>query len=257
MKQTGILFSTPMVQAIMEDRKTMTRRIVKPAIGQKNWLTTETINKVRRFANSIVEGEKSAWWTMAIGEYKEIEHCGHKMDGGHIGSVKCLYGVPGDILYVRETWQRVGGDAEGNDVDGGVLIYKADGEKAQEQNDIWGCESGRWAPSLFMPKAAARIWLEITDIRVERVQDITQEDAKAEGMIPCPHRPSSEGCKPHKDGSIKRDCYWCAFQVLWDRINGSKGHQWSKNEWVWVISFKVLSKTGMPDNLKAKTIEEI
>lgn len=94
MKERPILFSGPMVRAILEGRKTQTRRVVKPGAGQ-GWLSHGTIQKVRRFAPS-----KDGWWTMAVGEYREIEHCGHKMDGGHIGSVRCPYGQPGDRLLV-------------------------------------------------------------------------------------------------------------------------------------------------------------
>src|SRR5688572_30404829 len=89
-----------MVSALLEGRKTQTRRTVKPGPGQ-SWLAPETISEVRRFAPGA-----DGWWTMAVGEPKRIVHCGCEMDGGHIGSVRCPYGAPGDRLWVRETLKR-------------------------------------------------------------------------------------------------------------------------------------------------------
>lgn len=279
-KEIPILFSTAMVQAIMAGTKTMTRRMVKGAALQ--WLqpdmfTPEFVadpeNKLCPYGIAgdmewqtgmppcegfyYVEGEfegKAVYLRPATdlnaitwGHSETDDPEDISMDGGPTPET-IKWKRAGSILWVRESCQCVGGDADGNDVEGGVWLYKADGEKAQAHNNVWGCESGKWRPSIHMPKEAARIWLEVTSVRVERLHDITQEDAKNEGIGAQPHRPSSEGCKPHADNSLKRDCYYCAFKFLWNVINGEKV-PWDTNPWVWVVSFKVLSITGRPESL--------
>lgn len=108
----------------------------------------------------------------------------------------CPYGAVGDRLWVRETWQGNQGD----------IRYGADGDSLHGYNG--------WRPSIFMPRWASRITLEVTGVRVERVQEISEEDAQAEGVA---HR--------------------CDYKVVWDAINGKK-YPWSSNPWVWVIEFK-------------------
>lgn len=226
-----------MVQGIMEDRKVMTRRIVKPQIEPcKHYL----------FETEEMKNEPTTFYT-ADGLHRCCSVCGNgnnyrnKFEG-----VKCPCGQVGDVLYVRETFTKVGGDADGNDIEGGIFLYKADGEKAQEHNNIWGCESGRWFPSIHMPKSAARIWLEITDISVERVQDITAEDARDEGI----YREWDDTKHWYKNYSTIASMLVMpreSFMTLWMSINGVES--WEANPWVWVVSFRVLSKTGKPTNL--------
>lgn len=138
----------------------------------------------------------------------------------------CPYGQVGDILWVRETfswdWKDYSERTEK------YYYYKA------STSDEYLASGEKWQPSIFMPKEACRIRLEITNVRVERLQDISQEDAKAEGLYPAPHR-----CPGWKNELLSfTDCYKCAFKILWNSINGKKGHQWNKNEWVWVIEFR-------------------
>jgi hypothetical protein len=175
MKQHPILFSTPMVQAILDGRKTMTRRVMK------------------------VQPEA---------------FCGGVM---RPLLTTCPYGWIGDRLWVRETWQQ--GQRNGSDL---VLFYKASHEKEVDE-DI------KWKPSIFMPRWASRITLEITGVRVERLQEIKEKDAKAEGS------PTLKGCQH----TLKGYRYLLSFERLWDSINGKK-YPWSSNPWVWVIKFKKL-----------------
>lgn len=146
--------------------------------------------------------------------------------------VKCPYGAPGDRLWVRETW------ADANSDDGPVICYRADLDRHYCHKDAWpieyerypGCSfsnwagdlesgtEGHWRPSIFMPRWASRITLEITDVRVQRVQEIGQGDACEEG------RPL--GVEPIE---------W--YAALWNKINGKKA-PWASNPWVWVIGFK-------------------
>lgn len=194
-KSYPILFSTPMIRAILEGRKTVTRRIVKNTA--REWLVSD------------------------------------QFDPGYVAMREnhlCPYGYTGDTLWVRETWF--------NDADAGekpIYVYKAD-------NKEYPLGSCSWKPSIHMPKAASRIFLEITDVKIERLQDISQEDAYAEGILPMPHRPASEGCTQHADSSLIRDCYVCAFRHLWNQINGPLGYPWDKNPWVWAITFKPILK---------------
>lgn len=132
---------------------------------------------------------------------------------------KCPYGKSGDILWVRETWQYV--DIP-DDYTG--YVYKASGGLDWEMsNDEW-----IWRPSIFMPRAACRIFLQITDVRVERLQDISEADAIAEGV-------EKLGLYPGYDISSRGK-----FNGLWTNINGAES--WEKNPWVWVISFKRIER---------------
>lgn len=206
MKERPILFSAPMVRAILEGRKTQTRRIVKP---QPSWLAENN-----RVIN--VNGK-----------------C------GMVESI-CPYGQPGDGLWVRETWAPVPMAW----IDDGVehrsdFAYRATG-------DVIGCH--KWKPSIHMPRWASRITLEIVSVRVERLQDISEEDALAEGIkgITKDGRTIKYGI-PDKDGLPGNDdngWHWCnwmlsasaAFQELWQEINGYDS--WEDNPWVWVVDFK-------------------
>jgi hypothetical protein len=223
MKERPILFSAPMVRAILDARKTQTRRLVKKpsVIG-------------------IVE------------------------NGGQPGYQLCPYGAPGDRLWVRETWQLFDPHP---DADGDLFVvgadrmargrrapyvgvvndrpiewtacYRADGELAHPTHG-----EARWKPGIHMPRWASRITLEITDVRVERLHDISRDDAIAEGArrfddIPDPH-PYGQGSRwSCEDPPNTEHCLGSpqmAFANLWSRINGAES--WDANPWVWVVSFK-------------------
>jgi len=195
-----ILFSTPMVLAILDGRKTMTRRVVKT---DRDGLATA--------AGLLVEPDND--W------------CAGKL-------IKPPY-HPGDILWVRETWG-VGIQASGG------IVFKANFQDKRAPL----ADGQKWRPSIFMPREAARIWLRVTDVRVERVQDITENDAMAEGCsgVVCEHSNSiNGGCS---------DCMntgWfeppeLEFMDLWDKLNAKRGYGWHTNPWVWVIGFERCGK---------------
>lgn len=214
MKERGILFSGPMVCAILDGRKTQTRRVVtfsKPFEHSSAWPC------VYPFPNG------PGWiWTDS-----PVSEAGLKrMAVGREGKT-CPCGVPGDRLWVRETWRTINDPATciGDALD---IDYRADGKN--RIGDING--HLKWKPSIFMPKWASRITLEIVSVRVERVQDISEEDAVAEGVR------AAETFKETEPGRLKlMSCAW-AYQNLWDSINAKRGFGWDKNPWVWVIEFK-------------------
>ncbi len=212
MKESPIIFSTPMVQAILEGRKTQTRRIVKPH-------PDEVVN------NKPHEWEYGA--TMSPPEPREI---------------LCPYGNPGDLLWVRETFCIDSRGAHGDDPG---YYYKADMPTYEDCPEIW---PDSWKPSIHIPKAAARLWLQITDVKVERLQDITTEDAIKEGI----EKIYNQGELVFKTPSDKMLYYSGrdAFLHLWNSIHSkhqtpNTKHQ-TLNPLVWAITFKVLSTTGKP-----------
>lgn len=182
-KEKPILFNTEMVQAILEGRKTQTRRIVKPhrkALIENMWLDKE-------------DGD-------AVIVYNDNYHIGEK------GYIKQPYSV-GDILWVRETWQKI--DKE--------YFYKANNDP-----EDWGVS---WKPSIHMPREAARIFLRVTNVRVERLQDITDKDVL------------KEGTNVIVSGYDRNDYEFC-FMNLWDSTCTKEEYRWSYNPWVWVIEFE-------------------
>lgn len=133
----------------------------------------------------------------------------------------------GDIIWVKETWAHH--PKEG-------YLYKA----TDILNDSIEYNL-KWKPPRFMPKVACRNFLKVVSVRAERLQDITQEDAKAEGVFPCPHRPASTECKKWLNNSFKSDCYVCSYRVTWQQIN----HNWDDNPWV---SVEIFEQIPQPDN---------
>jgi hypothetical protein len=192
MKERPILFSAPMIRAILEGRKTMTRRVVK----------------------RVTEGSP----------YPEIWVPLPGTTNKH--TPPCPYGQPGDRLWVRETWAwDVQAQASLRDEDG-PFAYAADPFAVQRRL----CP--RWRPSIHMPRWASRITLEITGVRVERLQDISEQDAMAEGI-----RPFGDGWGHHvHDGLHYMHRAADSFASLWESINGAGS--WDTNPWVWVVEFK-------------------
>lgn len=192
MTERPILFSAPMVRAILAGTKTQTRRVIKPQPPS---------NCVRPMA---YEGT----WT-----WEYMRH------GVHLGP-DCPYGKPGDTLWVRETWGLMGL--------GGVaarptplfkpgLVFAADSTERPL----------RWRSSIHMPRWASRISLRVTSVRVERVQDISEEDAIAEGV---------EGYDPEACWNAGTRSARMVFRDLWVSINGAES--WEANPWVWVVGFE-------------------
>lgn len=217
MKEKPILFNTPMVQAILDGRKTMTRRIVN--IDASEWGNTN----VRATDQDSVE-----------------QLFKHRIFCDETQIVKCRYGKPIDMLWVRETWM------ENPNVDffpDEPYYFKA--SKSKQFLEEW---PNSWRPSIHMKKDAARIWLQIEEIRVERLQDISEEDAKAEGIEEYGPFGEYKGSIHPSGGCMRYRAYGKAsraFEDLWVEINGEDS--WKATPWVWVIKFKVLSTTGRPE----------
>jgi hypothetical protein len=221
MKERPILFSAEMVRAILEDRKGQTRRVIKPQ--PLKWCTRFELAPYKE--GNFIVGEIGDWLQMTD-------------DANSIrGLGRCPYGIPGDRLWVRETWalQKFMDDQLSEDGitpgaidDQGYHIgYFADGSGIYE-----GANIGRKRPSIFMPRWASRINLLIKDIRVERVQEIGYLDCIAEGIE------QWEGSRPGHKKSVwqLRSDYW----RLWDSINAKRGYGWDVNPLVWVIEFEVM-----------------
>ncbi len=216
MKHIPILFSTDMVQAIIDGRKTQTRR-------------TKGLEKINE------RPDKWHYVHMVIEDKDYLSARFH--DTSDLISIPCPYGKIGDVLWVRESFQKRTDRALELGFD--RYYYKAGWE---------GCTDGGWKPSIHMPKTACRIWLQITDIRVERVQDISKEDAQAEGveMGFCYDTVLNKDLVTYKNYLTGKHIWMGAqlsFRTLWESINGEQS--WKANPWVWVISFKQINK---PEN---------
>lgn len=257
-KQRPILYSTPMVIAVQRevDPKTQTRR-------------TKGLEKINEkpFINYRYDGYDSE------NDVHFMEEIGIEL----YQQVKCPYGKVGDLLWVRETTKVGAWDHEENTV---AFDYKAspeltktpwvqfdDDEKfieftdrlikkldklgiepiVDEENECFsykwepGQSPFKWTPSIHMPKAAARIWLQITDIKVERLKDISEADAIAEGVEPVDGGYKNYMTEPKM---LKKLNYWTkayfSFLSLWESINGYESSE--LNPWVWVITFKKVEK---------------
>ncbi|OVV02826.1 hypothetical protein [Klebsiella quasipneumoniae] len=196
MKERGMIFNAEMVRALLDGRKTQTRRIIKDCtVGR------DPISKFIKIGKKF------------IGCYPEdvpelIREC-------------CPYGVPGDRIWVRETWARYNIDQNIHDI-----AYRA------TTPADWP-EEGRWRPSIHMPRWASRIVLEITDVRVERLNTISEEDARAEGVAKLRWgfwKHYHPGWTQHQLSARG------SFVTLWKSIYGDES--WNSNPWVWVIEFK-------------------
>lgn len=217
MKERPILFSTPMVRAILDGRKTQTRRIAVKTSQPRSVYVTDF-------------------------DFKELKIEVENIHSGHRYWKQCPYGIPGDRLWVRESgWERPERTEkmmrEGADT-WPRFAYAADGWSEQDRADFkaWGFKP---RPSIHMPRWASRILLEITGVRVERLADISEEDAAAEGIYNDGDVIPFNGpwfVEPHdtQGYSTASDCY-CA---LWEKINGAGS--WMTNPWVWVVQFKQL-----------------
>lgn len=229
MEERPILFSAPMVRAILAGTKTQTRRVVKPQPFASHP------------AGAVLGGQNCAsrWIFYPAGPIDGSEEAAYETDDG---LRPCPYGQPGDRLWVRETWRWYGRFRAGHN-EGGFL-YAADLSSKTftdfpDAIDRWGefeaaCERGqtnKWKPSIHMPRWASRLTLEITGVRVERVQEISEADARAEGCDgECPI-----GYIP----AYQKAPLAYHYAQVWAAINGEEGSRsWSANPWVWVVEFK-------------------
>lgn len=244
MKERPILFSAPMVRAILEGRKTMTRRVIKP------YRNHPIVN--------LAEAEPSLGYS---GRVNDPESWGYEfLDDGAPAPLSawpelCPYGQPGDLLWVRETHslhqthgQHRGDDKRWGPWGGLPTKVSPDGTQiACYREGFDRCDGGRWRPSIHMPRWASRITLEVTGVRVERLQDITPAQILAEGVripatpegralidISTKHGPAA--FLPKLSDASPDDLLRAHWAALWVQINGIDS--WNANPWVWVVEFK-------------------
>ncbi len=199
MKEHPILFNGPMVRALLDGRKTQTRRVMKPQ---------PTVDAVRKADGTYFDGD-----------------C---MDKVITKPLACPYPI-GSPLWVRETWQEYVDGNFGDPVE--RVAYRASEETwplAARLGEDW-----RWASSIHMPRWASRITLEVTDVRVQRVQEISTEDAIAEG---CTGDYGGEYAVDGMSGPQVR------FMDVWDSAYAKRGYGWGVNPWVWAVTFKRLEE---------------
>lgn len=225
-KERPILFSADMVRAILDGRKTQTRRVVKPQP------TSPPVMARWMSANPSLDGELIPFIDRAhcIWPSENIDEQTQSCPDHY---AVCPYGMPGDRLWVREAF----GDRADYAAIGKAMTnrfyYAADGKKSG-----W-----KYKPSIHMPRRASRITLEIEDVRVERLQDISEVDARAEGITVMPLQDASDPSAwwesaPGKNQGRSPEA---AYKALWESINGPDS--WAANQWVWAITFKRLEQS--------------
>ena len=199
-----IIFSTPMVKAILEGKKTQTRRVIDKDISNKFDIEND--------------GKTVIAWI-------------HPDTGDHFEPTYPAKYKVGDVLWVRETWCKVPWTYS-NDL--GVpdesykYFYRADGEM-NEQHDLHS-DYDKWRPSIHMPREAARLFLKVTGVRVERINEITGRDVLAEGIDNVYTNP--------KMGERWENAQIMVFEDLWDSLNAKRGYAFRDNCWVWVYEFE-------------------
>ncbi len=207
MKERGILFSPPMVEGIIADRKTKTRRLVK--------------------------GDTAKWSAIEQSDRYPGEWVGWR-DGELMASIFCPYGVPGDRLWLRERWQTDVEDAgtTPRDIEQGRPIFYIGGS-SKNAGTMAVCAGG-WRPGIHMPRWASRLTLEVVDVRVERLGDVDDAEAIAEGVTRMPdHRTELWGVPGLPE--ICRPTPRLAFTSLWKSIHDQR-FPW--DAWVWVVTFR-------------------
>ncbi|AGR58162.1 Phage-related protein [Salmonella bongori N268-08] len=202
MKERGMIFNSEMVRAILDGRKMQTRRIMKvqpdtPEFG------------LRRIIESSKANENGMYF------WSQDDACGIK---ARSKPFLCPYGEVGDRIWVRETWAEAGASAPE------LKLYRANypDHVPSHYENVPPVGEIRWTPSIHMPRWASRITLEITDVRVERLNNISECDAKAEGAP--------------TECTLIGDKHYPGFRSLWKSIYGEES--WAANPWVWVIEFK-------------------
>jgi hypothetical protein len=203
-KEHPILFTGEMVLAILKGSKTQTRRLMKP---QPSDFTpgpdVHPPRHERAYFDAYDRGPNWCWWTPDDRQGPDW--------------IRCPYGVAGDRLWVRETWGLLDTEPAAGPV-GAHVFYRA---HEYERRDL---RFQLWRPSIYMPRWASRIALEVGKVRVQRLHEVTDAEIEAEGLPP--------GAWYRVPGGPVK---W--YQTLWDRINGQRA-TWKSNPWVWVIDFK-------------------
>ncbi|WP_408479140.1 hypothetical protein [Paraburkholderia sp. RL17-383-BIF-A] len=238
MKERPILFSGPMVRALLDGSKTQTRRIVKP----QPWPSARS----GHYHPSCPSGSGGIHPASAIFSERET----FDPPWAAPQPITCPFGEPGDRLWVRETHDvnRLGVETfqNGRERFYAGIAYKADDGRHEADiterlyQTLDQTESRGWTPSIHMPRWASRITLEVTGVRVERLQDISEADAAAEGVESL--RNEGEYWKNYLESTADCDALIClsareSFRTLWDSL-AAPGSDWNANSWVWVVEFK-------------------
>ena len=211
MNERPILFSAPMVRALLDGSKTQTRRAMNPQ-PPENWAPASYGDLHGYDRNGQLTPDKVVGW-------------GPVNEDGDQG-FNCRYGQPGDRLWVREAWRVIdlaNCFAPREITAAHRMWFEADGPHEPP--------AGRYRPGMFMPRWASRITLEVAGVRVERLQDISEADAQAEG---CERRNDDD-----EDAYVATATYRQGYRQLWNSINGAGS--WDLNPWVWVVEFKRIS----------------
>jgi len=194
-----ILFSPELVVAICKGQKTQTRRVVKKQPTYGVW-------------------SHGCDYSGSLSPFMEM----HSNGGCTCNPINSPYGYSGDLMWVRERFRYEHQDhCKGGNCGLPECIYYYAHMDREIANTL------KWSPSIHMPKWASRIWLEITNLTIQRVQEITEQEAIREGMVNVP-----VGTATYSNRQ--------SFQVLWDKINKKRGYSWESNPWVWVIDFKLV-----------------
>ena len=234
MKETPIIMSGNHPKLVLDGKKTVTRRVVTTSTsevgeGKVDWskfcwdgsqIYRDTCRhghtEIHKAPLPFVDGKGRNWQYLHVPYDWEEDMT--------IFRIYPRYEV-GDRLWVRETWH---GIEHPTDRDSEFITYKATAHPHI-------LKTVKWRPSIFMPRWASRITLEITEVRVERLQEITEEDARAEGLVY--HKGFSQW---YTSPDTLVFGHKTAFQILWDSLNAKRGYGWDTNPWVWPISFKVV-----------------
>lgn len=224
MTERPILFSAPMVRAILAGTKTQTRRAIS--------------NPHRLDDGFVLLDHGNGWWPYRSHDGESSCYIERKKDGDYFNEapLACPYGQPGDRLWVRETWQAVNGTDRARHIvthprpNVGWLEYAATPRLDEP--------AYKWRPSIHMPRWASRITLEITGVRVERLQDISEADALAEGIVQLKDGGYGLPAGEHYHSADPRQSYFS----LWEAINGPGSVE--ANPWLWVVEFPRFQAPG-------------
>ncbi len=231
MKETGLMFKAPLVRAILEGHKTQTRRVVKGVKHFPDWgSAVGMVGGAWLYGSPAALGlaERGDRWSVTLDDDHIKRMCTREAYGWGAGA-GCPMGLPGDRIYVRE--------AHAHHPQFAQMAFRADGEEFEDADGfLW---EPKWTPAIHMKKEDARIWLEITGVRVEHLQQITEADAKAEGVQPWPCDHPRRSCA---DIGCNGPDYLAGFRHIWE----STGGDWNADPWVWVIDFKTISTNGRP-----------
>jgi hypothetical protein len=239
-RERPILMSAPMVRAVLDGTKTQTRRVVLPQpVKRGRGPDNAPVGEISLRPDELPTGPENGWL------FCEQVSRGQRRYMGAETFVRenCPFGQPGDRLWVRETFSLNHSIHYAHHNNRGTtgMLYRASWER---NADVYGRPfegERRWRPSIHMPRWASRITLELTGVRVERVQDISEADAIAEGVEPVvtmgTHRTFVNYAPGLPAHLLARDSY----RTLWDSLNEKRGYGWDANPWVWVLEFRRLA----------------